>query len=114
MATKMQHEVFWRGIALRQDFKREKTQQSPVFPDVIFLCFMSTLTWITEKKIKNKGDEFRWKKNMKFHGGGEKMRNASGQQRAVSKVKMSGSEKIKANKNTSNKFFCEDIRQFPP
>ena len=75
---------------------------------------MSTLTWITEKKIKNKGDEFRWKKNMKFHGGGEKMRNASGQQRAVRKVKMSGSEKIKAKKNTSNKFFCEHIRQFPP
>ena len=65
---------------------------------------MSTLTWITEKKIKNKGDEFRWKKNMKFHGDGEKMRNASGQQRAVRKVKMSGSEKIKAKKNTSNKF----------
>ena len=75
---------------------------------------MSTLTWITEKKIKNKGDEFRWKKNMKFHGGGEKMRNARGQQRAVSKVKVSGSEKIKENKNTSNKVFCEHIRQFPP
>ena len=39
---------------------------------------MSTLTWITEKEIelviKNKGDEFRWKKH------GEQMRNASGQQ----------------------------------
>ena len=33
---------------------------------------------------------------MKFHGGGEKMRNVSGQQRAVRKVKMSGSEKSKA------------------
>ena len=51
---------------------------------------------------------------MKFHGGGEKTRNASGQQRAVSKMKMSGSEKIKAIKNTSNKGFCKHIRQFPP
>ena len=74
---------------------------------------MSTLTWITEKKIENKGDEFRWKKNMKFHGGAEKMRNANVQQRAVSKVKISG-KKIKENKNTINKFFCEHIRQFPP
>ena len=35
----------------------------------------------------------------KFHSGDEKMRNASGQ------VKMSGSEKIKANMNTGNKIF---------
>ena len=45
---------------------------------------MSTLAWITEEElervIKNKGDEFRQKKLWKFHGGGEKMRNASGQQ----------------------------------
>ena len=51
---------------------------------------------------------------MKFHGGDAKMRNARGQQRAVSKVKMRGSDKIRANKNTSNKMFCEHIRQFPP
>ena len=31
------------------------------------------------------------------------MRNASGQQRAASKVKMSSSEKMKANRNTSNR-----------
>ena len=45
---------------------------------------MFTLTWITEKElerdIENKGDEFRWKKNMEIQNGGEKMRNASGQQ----------------------------------
>ena len=35
------------------------------------------------------------------------MRNAS-----ASKVKMSGSEKIKANKNTVNKIFGKHIRQF--
>ena len=45
---------------------------------------MFTLTWITEKElervIENKGDEFRWEKNMEIQRGGEKMRNASGQQ----------------------------------
>jgi len=30
--------------------------------------------------LKKKGDEFRRKKNMKIESGGEKMRNASGQQ----------------------------------
>ena len=38
------------------------------------LIFMSTLTWITKKKlereIKNIGDQFVWKKNMKFFSGG--------------------------------------------
>ena len=45
---------------------------------------MFTLTWITEKEleqvIENKGDKFRRKKNMEIQSGGEKMRNASGQQ----------------------------------
>ena len=45
---------------------------------------MSTLTWITEKElervIKNKDNEFRGRKTLKFHSDSEKMRNASGQQ----------------------------------
>ena len=46
---------------------------------------MFTLTWITEKElervIENKGDEFRRKKNIiEIQSGGEKMRNARGQQ----------------------------------
>ena len=45
---------------------------------------MFTLKWITKKEleqvIENKGDEFRRKKNTKIQSGGEKMRNASGQQ----------------------------------
>ena len=40
--------------------------------------------WIKEKElervIENKVDEFRRKKNMKIQSGGEKLRNASGQQ----------------------------------
>ena len=75
-------------------FRKKKQQQSRVFSA---LFFMFTLTWTTEKElervIENKGDEFRRKKNMEIQSGGEKMRNASGQQGAVSKVKMSGGEK---------------------
>ena len=60
---------------------------------------MFTLTWITEKElervIENKRDEFCRKKNTKIQSGGETMRNASGQQGAVNKVKMRGSEKEK-------------------
>ena len=47
------------------------------------LLFMFPLTWIIEKELErvteNK-DEFRRKKNMEIQSGGEKMRNASGQQ----------------------------------
>ena len=56
-------------------FREKKQQQSQVFLDVIL---MSTLRRITKKEleqvIKNNGDEFSWKKNMKFHSGDEKMR----------------------------------------
>ena len=48
------------------------------------LYFVFTLTRISAKELervtKNKGDEFRRKKNMEIQSGGEKMRNASGQQ----------------------------------
>ena len=41
---------------------------------------MTLLTWIIEKglerKIKNKGDQFRWKKYKKLNSGDEKMINA--------------------------------------
>ena len=45
---------------------------------------MFTRMWITkielERVIENKGNEFRWNKNMDIQSGGGKMRNASGQQ----------------------------------
>ena len=46
---------------------------------------MSTLRRITENEleleIKNKGDQFRWKENVKkFYSGSEKMKNVSGHQ----------------------------------
>ena len=56
-------------------FREKEQQQSQVFLDVIL---MSTLRRITKKEleqvIKNNGDEFYWKKNMKFHSGDEQMR----------------------------------------
>ena len=48
--------------------QREKKKNKVGSFSTLFLIF--TLTWITEKEleqlIENKGDEFRWKKNMKI------------------------------------------------
>ena len=64
-----------------QTFRRKNNNEVVSFSA---LFFMFTLTWTTEKElervIENKGDEFRRKKNMEIQSGGEKMRNASGQQ----------------------------------
>ena len=61
---------------------------------------MSTLTWIREKELaikNNKGDQFRWKNNLKFYIGFEKMRNASGFQGLNE-----WQRKYKVNRNTYN------------
>ena len=72
---------------------------------------MFTLMWITEKDlervIENKGDEFRRKKNMEIQSGGEKMKNASGQQ-----GKNERQWKIKESMNTGNKILGKHVRQF--
>ena len=77
MATQMQLKVlFGKKSQCRPD------NNKVVSFSALFLVF--TLTWITEKElervIENKGDEFRRTKNMEIRSGGEKMRNASGQQ----------------------------------
>ena len=91
---------FWREIAWPPGLLERK------YNNKVEAFF--TLTWITgkelEREIKIKGDEFCWKSNTRIYVGGQKMRNASGQQAAASKLKISGSEKI-ANRNTSNKTF---------
>ena len=64
-------------MATRTFREKKQQQKSQVFleSDVIL---MSTLRRITKKEleqvIKNNGDEFYWKKKMKFHSGDEKMR----------------------------------------
>ena len=66
---------------------------------------------ITEKELERvieiKGDEFRRKKNMEVQSGGEKRRNASGQQGENGRQ-----WKIKANRNAENKILGKHIRQF--
>ena len=56
-------------MAARTFREREREKKNKVGSfSTLFLIF--TLTWITEKElerlIENKGDEFRWKKNMKI------------------------------------------------
>ena len=46
----------------------------------IFICLLSFRVRKRERVTENKGDKFRRKKNMEIQSGGEKMRNASGQQ----------------------------------
>ena len=41
---------------------------------------MCTLTWITEKELERVIENSLGEKNMEIQSGGEKMRNASGQQ----------------------------------
>ena len=86
MATQMQLKVlFGRKSHGRPELLERKNKNKVVSFSALF--FMFTLTWITEKElervIENKGDEFRRKKKKlqtKLQSGGEKMRNASGQQ----------------------------------
>ena len=70
------------------------------------LLFMCTLTWIKEKELERLL-KIRRKKNMEIQSGGEKMRNASGQQGENERQ-----WKIKANMNTGNKILGKHIRQF--
>ena len=66
MATQMQRKKIARPPG---GFERKKNNSNKVV-SFLTLFFMFTPTWITEKElervIENKGDEFRWKKNMKI------------------------------------------------
>ena len=67
------------------------------------------LSVITEKElervIKTQEANFVGRKTWKFHSGGKKIRNASGQQGAATKVKMSGSEKNKSEQEHKQQNF---------
>ena len=69
MATQMQLEVLVQGNRMAAGLlEREKNNNKFVSFSTLFSMF--TLTWITEKGlervIENKGEKFRWKKNMKI------------------------------------------------
>ena len=78
MATQMHHGVFLREIAWPPGHFREKKQQTQVRLNKNVFTDMDNRERAKALDKKNRGGEFRWKKNMKI--GGEKMRNASGQQ----------------------------------
>ena len=100
IATQMQRKkIAWPPGLL----ERGKNLQSRVFFDVIFDVY----THVNNRE-RARETKFVGRKTRKFHSGGEKMRNASGQ------VKMSGSEKIKANMNTGNKIFGKHHTEIPP
>ena len=88
-------------------FRKKKQQQSRVFLGVILYVY-TNVTWITKKEpqrvIENKGDESRRTKNTEIQSGGEKVRNASGQQGEDERQR-----KIKANMNTENKILGKHI-----
>ena len=67
VATKKQREVFLAVNPMEIGLLERK--QNKTFESFSTLFFMSTLTWITEKELERvikKGDEFRWKKNMRL------------------------------------------------
>ena len=63
-----------------------------------------------ERVIKKKESNFVGRKTWKFYSGGAVRKREM--LLAASKVKISGSEKIKANMNTGNKIFGMHVRQF--
>ena len=77
MATQRQHEVFWREIAWPPALFKRKQQKSRIQLNSVYV-FTYVDNRERAKALVKKKNEFLWKKNMK--SGGEKMRNASGQQ----------------------------------
>ena len=93
-------------------FRKQKTTTKSCLFYVIFFFFL--IFFLPEEElervIENKGGEVRRKKNMEIQSSGEKMRNASAQQGAASKVKMSGSEKYREHEHRKG----NHLRQFLP
>ena len=90
-------------------FREKKQQQSRVFFDIIFDVY----THVGNREIVRASD-CRQRRRISLQ---EKNENVIAAVRkwemlAASKVKMSGSEKIKSERNTSNKIFGEYKRQF--
>ena len=76
MATRI---YIWQEFAWPPGLLERKNNNKVASFSTLFLMY--TFTWITEKELErviaNKGDEH---EERKCHGGGKKMRNASGQQ----------------------------------
>ena len=90
-------------------FREKKQQQSRVFFDIIFYVYTHA-----GNRERVRASDCRQGRRISLQ---EKNENVIAAVRkwemlAASKVKMSGSEKIKSERNTSNKIFGEYIRQF--
>ena len=83
--------------------RKKKQQQSRVFFGVIFYVYTNVDN--KERARASYWDEFRRKKNMEIQSGGEKMRNARGQQGENERQ-----WKIKAYMNTGNKILGKPKR----
>ena len=65
MATKLQRKkIAWPPGLLER--KKQQQQQSRVFSDIIFDVYTHMDDRGRAKASENKGDEFRWKKNIKI------------------------------------------------
>ena len=110
MATQMQLKVlFGRKTHGRRTFREKKQQQSRVFFDIIFDVY----THVGNRE-RVRASDCKQRRRISLQ---EKHENVIAAVRkwemlAASKVKMSGSEKIKSERNTSNKIFGEYIPQF--
>ena len=88
-----------RRLITTQTFREKRKTTRPILSFKFIL--ISTLTWITEKElereIKNKGDQFRWKKNVTIFIAVVRKWELL----AATEVKMSGREKKLTGTNTT-------------
>ena len=87
-------------------FRKKKQQQSRVFFDVIFDVYTHV-----DNRERARASDWKQRKWISLEEKHEKFIAAvkKWEMLAASKVKMSGSEKIKANMNTGNKIFGKHI-----
>ena len=90
-------------------FREKKQQQSRVFFDIIFDVY----THVGNRE-RVRASDCRQRRRISLQQKNENVIAAvrKWEMLAASKVKMSGSEKIKSERNTSNKIFGEYKRQF--
>ena len=108
MATQMQLKVlFGSKLHGRPDFHREKTT-SRVFFDLIFYVYTHV-----DNRERAEASDSKQRRRISLEQKAENFIAAvrKSEMPAASKMKMRGSEKIKANMNTGNKIFGTYIRQ---
>ena len=90
-------------------FRQKKQQQGRVFFDLILYVYTHV-----DKRERARASDLKQRRRISLE---EKHENfivavRKWEMLAASKVKMSSSEKIKVNRNTSNKIFAEHVQKF--